>query len=116
MPDWIIPLLALIAILIGSFFSVVGIIGFIRLPDVYTRLHATGKVSVFGVVFLVVAVLLLTPVNVGISLLLMALLIIGGPALSHCISSSAYRIGIPLKQTPRDDLARDLAAKNKAGE
>jgi multicomponent Na+:H+ antiporter subunit G len=33
----------------------------LRLPDVYTRLHATGKVSVFGVVMLLLAAVFWTP-------------------------------------------------------
>ncbi len=45
-------LIALIAVIAGTFFSLVGVLGLVRLPDVYTRLHATGKVGVFGVVFL----------------------------------------------------------------
>jgi multicomponent Na+:H+ antiporter subunit G len=42
-------LIAVLAVLVGTFFSVVGIIGLVRLPDVYARMHATGKVSSFGV-------------------------------------------------------------------
>ena len=38
-------ILAIIAVLIGSAFSIIGIIGMVRLPDALTRLHATGKVS-----------------------------------------------------------------------
>ena len=34
-----------LAVLIGTFFSVTGVLGYYRLPDVYTRLHATGKVG-----------------------------------------------------------------------
>lgn len=104
MPEWLIYIVALIVILIGCFFSVVGVVGLIRLPDVYTQLHATGKVSVFGVVFLVIAAIFLTPLSLGVGLVLMALLIIAGPVLSHAIASAAYRIGIPMRSNGRDDL------------
>ena len=56
---------ALTAVLIGTIFAVLGVLGFVRLPDVYTRLHATGKVSIFGVVLLAVAVILLPPPDAG---------------------------------------------------
>ncbi|MFC1464457.1 MAG: monovalent cation/H(+) antiporter subunit G [Candidatus Brachytrichaceae bacterium NZ_4S206] len=98
-------LIATVAILIGTFFSIVGIIGLVRLPDVYSRMHATGKVSTFGVVLLTVAAVFATPLAWSKALVLIALLILVGPVVSHAISSASYRLGIPLKQAVRDDLA-----------
>lgn len=98
-------LIATVAVLIGTFFSIVGIIGLVRLPDVYSRMHATGKVSTFGVVLLTVAAVFATPLAWSKALVLIALLILVGPVVSHAISSAAYRLGIPLKQAVRDDLA-----------
>ena len=98
-------LLTIIAVLIGTFFSIIGVLGLIRLPDVYTRLHATGKVGVFGVVFLLIAAALWTPLGWGKALLLIVLLMVAGPVASHAISSAAYRAGIPMKKSLRDDLA-----------
>ena len=104
----LLQLAAIFVIVIGTAFSVIGMIGFLRLPDVYTRLHATGKVSTFGVVLLLVAAALLTPVGWGKVVLLIALVLIAGPVVSHAIGSAAYRIGIPMQHGVRDDLARDL--------
>ena len=56
---------ALIAVIAGTLFSVVGILGLIRLPDVYSRLQATGKVAVFGVVLLLVAATAWAPLGWG---------------------------------------------------
>jgi multicomponent Na+:H+ antiporter subunit G len=92
-------------VIVGTAFSVLGVLGFIRMPDVYTRLHATGKVSVFGVVLLVVAAMALTPLGVGKGLVLILLLVIGGPVTSHAIGSAAHRLGIPMKGAIRDELA-----------
>ena len=111
--DTVLQLIALIAVIVGTFFSVVGILGLIRLPDVYSRLQATGKVAVFGVVLLLVAAAVWTPLGWGRALLLILLLMVAGPVTSHAIASAAYRIGIPLKQSIRDDLARD-ASSSKA--
>ena len=97
--------IAILAVIIGTAFSVLGVLGFIRMPDVYTRLHATGKVSVFGVVLLLLATVALTPLDFGKGLVLIALLVIGGPVTSHAIGSAAHRIGIPMKRAIRDDLA-----------
>lgn len=98
---------AIVAVLAGTFFSLVGILGFLRFPDVYTRLHAAGKVGVFGVVLLLIATTVWTPLGWGRALLLILLLMISAPVTSHAIASAAYRIGIPMKQAVRDDLAAD---------
>ena len=102
--DFFLMLIALFAVIIGTFFSLIGVIGLIRLPDVYTRLHATGKVGVYGAVLLLVAAALWTPLGWGKALLLIALLMVSGPVSAHAISSAAYRIGLPMKEPARDDL------------
>ena len=100
----VLQFIALIAVIAGTFLSVVGVLGLIRLPDVYTRLHATGKVGVFGVVFLLVAAAIWTPLGWGKAILMIVLLTIAGPVAAHAISSAAYRIGVPMKDPLRDDL------------
>lgn len=102
--DTILQVIAIPAVLAGTFFSVVGVLGFIRLPDVYTRLHATGKVGVFGVVLLLVAAVFWAPFAWGRGLILILLLIIIGPVTSHALASAANRIGLPRKGSDRDDL------------
>jgi multicomponent Na+:H+ antiporter subunit G len=102
--ETILQLIAIIAVIAGTAFSVLGVLGFIRMPDVYTRLHATGKVSVFGVVLLLLATVALTPLDFAKGLVLIALLVIGGPVTSHAIGSAAHRIGIPMNLAVCDDL------------
>jgi multicomponent Na+:H+ antiporter subunit G len=76
----------------------------LRLPDVYTRLHATGKVGVFGVVLLLTAAVAYTRLGWGKALVLIILLMIGGPVVAHAIGSAAYRLGIPMDNPVRKDL------------
>ena len=97
-------LLAIAAILIGTFFSVVGAMGAWRLPDVYTRLHATGKVGVFGVVLLLVAAIFVTPLGWAKGSLLIVMLMIAGPVVTHALASAAHRLHIPMKGDRRNDL------------
>jgi multicomponent Na+:H+ antiporter subunit G len=89
---------ALLALLAGTAFSAAGILGLLRLPDEYARLHATGKVSVFGVVFLTVAALAMTPVGWGKALFLIFFLLLTAPAASHSVTSAAYRIGLKIEE------------------
>ncbi len=101
-------IIAILAVVLGTFFSLTGVLGYFRFPDVYTRLHATGKVGVFGVVLFLVAAVARTPLSWGKGLALIALLMITGPVVSHVLGSAAYRIGIPVRQAVRDDLQARL--------
>jgi multicomponent Na+:H+ antiporter subunit G len=106
--ETVLTIVAITTIIIGTFFSLTGVLGYIRFPDVYTRLHATGKVSVFGAVLLMVAAISWTPLSVGKGLILISLLLISGPVISHTLASAAYRIGVPLNPTGRDDLKNSI--------
>lgn len=112
MVEAILQLVAAVLVIIGTAFSVLGVLGLIRLPDVYTRLHATGKVSVFGVVLIAGAAMFALPQSLGKAVVLVLLLLVAGPVVSHAISSAAYRLGIPVKNAIRDDLAEE---KQKGG-
>jgi multicomponent Na+:H+ antiporter subunit G len=101
----VLQVIALIAVIVGTCFSLIGVIGLVRLPDVFTRLHATGKVGVYGVVLLLIAAAAWTPLGWGRALLLIVLLMITGPVSAHVIASAAYRVQVPLEQAIVDDLS-----------
>lgn len=101
----ILTAVAIVAVIVGTVFSVAGVLGMARFPDVYTRLHAAGKVGVFGAVLLTVAAIVATPLGWSRGVVLMACLLVIGPVTSHAISSAAYRLGVPLQAPARDDLA-----------
>lgn len=107
----LLTIIAILTVCIGTFFSLTGVIGYIRFPDVYTKLHASAKVSVFGVVLLMVAAISWTPLSIGKGLVLISLLLISGPVISHTLASAAYRIKLPLTQAARDDLAQKYDRK-----
>jgi multicomponent Na+:H+ antiporter subunit G len=44
----VVEILSWILLLAGSFFAVVGGIGMIRMPDVFTRMHASGVTDTMG--------------------------------------------------------------------
>ena len=100
----VLNVIAVLLMVIGTLFSLIGVIGYIRMPDVYTRLHATGKVSVFGIVFLLIAAIILTPLNLWKGLVLIFFVLLASPSVAHSIASAAYRIGLPLVTSKRDDL------------
>lgn len=47
-----------ICIGIGLLFNILGVIGILRFPDVYTRLHAETKATTFGTIFIALAVII----------------------------------------------------------
>jgi multicomponent Na+:H+ antiporter subunit G len=103
--DTILQFIAILAVVVGTVFSVLGVLGYMRMPDVYTRLHATGKVGVFGVVLLLIAAAAWTRLGIGKALILIIFLMLAGPVTSHALASAAYRLGIPVRKAVRDDLA-----------
>lgn len=99
-------IICIILVILGTFFSVIGVLGYFRLPDVYSRLHTTGKVAVFGAVFFLLAGILLEDATWGYSLVLIFFILASGPATSHTIAAAANRIGIKRVHALRDDLAQ----------
>ena len=60
MIDLVLDVASWIAIVAGLFFMLVGTIGVLRLPDVYTRLHAGGMTDTMGAGLLILGMLLQT--------------------------------------------------------
>jgi multicomponent Na+:H+ antiporter subunit G len=111
--EHIFDIFTIAAVVIGTFFSAVSVLGYFRLPDVYTRLHATGMASIFGVVLLLVAAALRTPVSWGHALVLILFLLIAGPPTGHSIASAAHRVGLTRREALQDDLED---ARNKSSD
>lgn len=98
-------IIGMIALWIGVFFSIVGIVGLIRLPDVYTRLHASGKVGTLGLIGILVGTALLMPDTALKVLALAIFVVITFPVASHAVAAAAHRHGVPMVDAHRDDLA-----------
>ena len=79
----------------GLFFLTVGTIGLLRLPDIYTRMHATGKGDTLGVGLILIAVIILAPSLAVVAkyLLLLGFIAVINPTTTHVIANVAYRFG-----------------------
>lgn len=86
-----IEFIALLAILVGIGFFIVGSIGLLRLPDVFSRLHALAKVDNVGLALLSFGVALLaTDPFDSIKVVLVWLLILAASSVSsHLIAADA---------------------------
>ncbi len=67
----IVTIASAILLLVGSVFTLIGSIGIVRMPDVFTRLHAAGITDTLGAA----GVLLGLALKAGFSLLLVKLLL-----------------------------------------
>ena len=107
-------ILGLVALWFGVFFCFAGILGLVRMPDVYCRLHAAGKASTVGLCGLLVSAAFLLPVVTlkVIALAVFCILIL--PVSTHAIAAAAYRHGVPMQRPVRDDLATAELAAVKA--
>ncbi len=52
----IVDAVILIFLAVGLLFNTLGVVGILRFPDVYTRLHAETKTTTFGTIFIGLAV------------------------------------------------------------
>ena len=98
-------LLGVFFLFFGLFFCVMGVVGNIRLPDVVTRLHATSKVTLMGILGLVLASSLLLPASTPKAITLGMLVLFSAPVASQAIARSAYRDGCAMVGLVQDDLA-----------
>ncbi len=98
-------IIGLIVLWVGVGFSIVGILGLIRMPDLYCRLHATGKVSTVGLAGLLLGAALLLPSGALKLIALTIFAILTLPVNTHTIAAAAHRYGNYKAILLRDDLA-----------
>ena len=91
-PDIIREIIGAIFLIFGVVFSALGVIGVIRLPDTYSRLHASGKTSILGVVSICIGAALLMPAGALKLIALSAFMIFTGPVVSHSIAAAVHRL------------------------
>lgn len=84
----------------GFFFLLVGVIGLLRLPDVYTRMHAMGKCDTLGAGLIVIALMILIGDITNITKLILIGVMIAtiNPIITHLIAKTAYNRGTPMAE------------------
>jgi multicomponent Na+:H+ antiporter subunit G len=85
-----------VLILGGSFFTIVGAFGLVRLPDVYTRVHSAGLVDTVGAGLMLVGLALyggFTIVTIKL-LLILVFIFFTSPTSTNAFANSVYSAGI----------------------
>ncbi len=104
------------ALLIGAFFMLVASIGLVRLPDVYSRMHAATKATTFGMGGILAATSLAfhTPAVATHAILAIFFLFLTAPVAAHLIARAAYRKGPALAPVTTMDEYGPYLAKERS--
>jgi len=99
-----------LCILLGSFFTVIGALGLVRMPEIFTRMHAASVTDTLGVGFLILGMGL----QAGLSLVtlklvfLLALFFFTAPVVTHALAQAC------LHEKIRPMLAEDRRGRDRA--
>jgi multicomponent Na+:H+ antiporter subunit G len=100
-----------VLIALGSFFTIAGALGLVRMPEVFTRMHAASVIDTLGVGLLILGMAL----QAGLSLVtlkllfLLALFFFTGPVVTHALAQACLHEGIRplLAEDRRSERAQD---------
>lgn len=93
----------------GVLFSVLGVFGLYRMPDVFTRMHAAAKVITMGSAMCLVGVALLSTWEIGLrAVATMFFLYLTTPIATHIVARAAHRNKEFMAPVLVDELARDM--------
>lgn len=97
--DTVVDLISWIALVAGGFFYFVGAVGLVRMPDVFTRMHAVSVSETLGTGLLILGMALqagLTLVTVKLIIIFLVLMVVS-PVSSHALARAALHDGkLPL--------------------
>jgi len=100
----------------GSFFIFIAALGITRLPDLFTRMHASAKASSLGIGLLAIAAGITFSHHWVLlqSVLIILFIFLTAPISAHMIARAGYLLKVPLwKATVRDELKNRYDLKNK---
>jgi len=92
------PILADALVVLGLAILTVGAYGVVRMPDVYTQLHAASKAAFLGVAALLMSAAVRGDgAIIARAVLIIALLTVTTPVAAHAIGRAARRRGEPMR-------------------
>jgi multicomponent Na+:H+ antiporter subunit G len=88
----IIHLIAGLFLLGGSFFFLVGVLGLLRMPDIFSRIHTTTKGDTLGIGMILIGLMILSGFTLtSLKLLIILILVwLTTPTSAHLIAKAAY--------------------------
>lgn len=95
-------ILTIALVVIGLALMLVGSIGLLRLPDFYSRAHATSKVDTLGIIVLLLAFALYEGWSLNAAKLVLGVVFVAlaNPVATHALARAALRLGTRPVQRP----------------
>lgn len=89
----------IIFVVAGIFFLLIGSIGTIRLPDFYSRTHATSKSDTLGMMLIIIGLIIFEgfTLNSGKLFLVLLFIVVANPIGAHALARAAYESGLKPK-------------------
>ena len=89
-------ILTIIFVILGIFFLLIGSIGTIRLPDFYSRTHATSKSDTLGMMLIIIGLIIFEgfTLNSGKLFLVLLFIILANPIGAHALARAAHESGL----------------------
>jgi len=96
-------IVASLFIVAGTFFFFTGVVGILRFPDFFSRMHASGKGDTLGTVFMLIGMALynldggFSMANILVSIKLMLIGVfwfLANPTATHALSRAAFDSGL----------------------
>ena len=101
-------LLTSFLLLFGASFMLLAALGVVRLPDLFTRMHAATKSGTLGVSGTLLAVAVYFDDDLGVAtraVLAVVFMYMTAPVAAHFIGRAAYLVGVPMwKHSVADEL------------
>jgi multicomponent Na+:H+ antiporter subunit G len=105
--------IVIMLVVIGLAFSFSGVVGILRMPDVYCRIQCSSKTITMGALPVLIALVIAEgPITNygGRALIVAALILVVNPTASHVLARAAYKAGVPMwagavRDEPRDERA-----------
>lgn len=96
-------ILGIVFLVLGIFLYGLGVLGLIRLPEAFSRMHATTKCDTLGVGFVFLGIAFLTGLSPALWHLVLIVLFmwLTNPTAAHAVAKMAYE----QPQEVQDDLA-----------
>ena len=94
----LVDLLVALLLLVGSGFALVAAVGLVRLPDLYTRMHAASKAGTLGSGALLIALAIAdgTAGTASRALMGVVFFLLTAPISAHLLARAAYAVGYRL--------------------
>lgn len=86
-------------VVLGLAVTTSGVVGVLRMPDVYSRIQCSSKAITLGALPLLLALALAQGLVTSYgsrALFVAALLLVVNPAASHALARAAYKTGVPM--------------------